>query len=60
MMGNYHVRFGGQGNHSTDPTIYIKYYIQKFRISNYRRINLLLIRRIKFLFYFIRYRFIVR
>ena len=21
MMGNYHVRFGGQGNHSTDPTM---------------------------------------
>ena len=21
MMGNYHVRFGGQGNQSTDPTI---------------------------------------
>ena len=24
MMGNYHVRFGGQGNQSTDPTISIK------------------------------------
>jgi len=23
MMGNYHVRFGGQGNQSTDPTISI-------------------------------------
>ena len=21
MMGNYHVRFGGQGTQSTDPTI---------------------------------------
>lgn len=27
MMGNYHVRFGGQGNQSTDPTVFTKYNI---------------------------------